>query len=518
MYRSALGRVCVYGTALIIHSLTAMTITPLAACYKQAVKEFNGRFISPYQHEGVAWMLKRELAQGSVKGGMLCDEMGLGKTAQTLGLVLGNKVPLTLIVAPRSVVSQWRSEITKFAPQLKVGMFEGVERDTLDIQAHDIILAPYSVIYNRKKDREPWATPLHRHAWDRVILDEGHEIRNRRSKTHQAAVSLKAKHRWILSGTPVYNSILDFVALSAFLHIPRQVVQQNPGRIRELYILRRTKADVAQHSQRLALPKCEFENVELEMYPEEAEVYETAFANARDTINEIFRNAQNIAMHNMNILECLLRVRQVMIHPQLYLDGVATKGEEDFEIFAGKSRKIEALGEMVREHPQEKSLIFCQFIAEMDMIQEMLDGVGIQTFRIDGSVAKDERDARIRKFRQHPTGAAFIIQVKAGGVGLNLQEATRVYITAPSWNPATELQAIGRAHRTGQTQRVFVKKLIYQGTEDFPSIEQSIMNLQGHKATVCAEVLNDKRLESVIPLTNKKGVTIRDVRSLFSKK
>ncbi len=258
------------------------------------------------------------------------------------------------------------------------------------------------------------------------------------------------------------------------------------------------------------------ENVELEMYPEEAVVYETAFTQSRDTINEIFRKAENIAMHNMNILECLLRVRQAMIHPQLYLDGVAIKGEEELEVFAAKSRKLEVLEEMVREHPREKSLIFCQFITEMDMIQEMLEGGGVKTFRIDGSVAKDERDARIDNFKKYNTGAAFIIQIKAGGVGLNLQEATRVYITAPSWNPATELQAIGRAHRTGQTQRVFVKKLIYQGSEDIPSIEQSIMNLQNHKATVCAEVLNDKRLESVIPLTNTKGVNIRDVKNLFS--
>ena len=492
--------------------------SPLAQAFKTARNEFNGRFIVPYQSEGIAWMISRELASGSVKGGFLCDEMGLGKTAQTVATILGNKVPRTLIVTPKSIVTQWQTEITKFAPQLKVGVYDGIDRASLDISEYEIILAPYSVIFNRKKECDPWNTRLHRYVWDRVILDEGHEIRNRRSKTHRAAVALRAKHRWVLSGTPVYNSMMDFVALCEFLHIPKRVVQANPQRIQNLYIMRRTKDDVAKHNQRLALPKCQFENVELEMYPEEAMVYESAFTQSRDTINEIFRKAQNIAMHNMNILECLLRVRQAMIHPQLYLDGVAIKGEEELEVFAAKSRKFEMLEELVREHPREKSLIFCQFITEMDMIQEMLEGAGVKTFRIDGSVAKDERDARINDFKKYHTGAAFIIQVKAGGVGLNLQEATRVYITAPSWNPATELQAIGRAHRTGQTQQVYVKKLIYQGTEDIPSIEQSIMNLQGHKATVCAEVLNDKRLESVIPLTNTKGVNIRDVKSLFSTK
>ena len=312
--------------------------------------------------------------------------------------------------------------------------------------------------------------------------------------------------------------MLDFVALCAFIHVPQKIVQANPQRIKNLYVLRRTKDDVSKHNQRLALPKCDFQNVELEMYPEEAEVYEKAYDDAQKSISDIFKNSVNIAAHNMNILESLLRVRQASIHPQLYLDGVALKGEEELDLFTGRSKKFEALHEMIKTHPNEKSLIFCQFHTEMDMIQEMLTAGGITVFRIDGSVDKDERENRIRQFKKFHAGCAFIIQVKAGGVGLNLQEATRVYITAPSWNPATELQAIGRSHRTGQTQRVFVRKLIYAGTEDTPSIEQSIMGLQGHKSTVCAEVLNDKRIEGMIPITNKRGVTIRDVRNLFSKK
>ena len=109
----------------------------------------------------------------------------------------------------------------------------------------------------------------------------------------------------------------------------------------------------------------------------------------------------------------------------------------------------------------------------------------------------------------------FLIQIKAGGQGLNIQEATRVYITSPSWNPATELQAIARSHRTGQTQKVVVRKLMYGGSEDVPSVEHSIMNLQGHKAAVSAQVLNDDRLSKVIPTKVKKGITVRDLRKIF---
>jgi hypothetical protein len=133
-------------------------------------------------------------------------------------------------------------------------------------------------------------------------------------------------------------------------------------------------------------------------------------------------------------------------------------------------------------------------------------------FRIDGSVEQVNRVDRIARFKQAQTGV-FIIQIKAGGQGLNLQEATRVYITSPSWNPATEMQAIARSHRTGQTKRVVVRKLVYKGVEELPSIEESIMELQKHKAVVCAQVLNDPRLASQIPET--RSISARDLKKIF---
>ena len=495
-------------------------VVPLGACFNRARKDFNGRFIVPYQSEGIAWMLSRELSNGTLRGGFLCDEMGLGKTAQTVATILGNRVPHTLIVTPKSIVGQWVSEISKFAPQLKVITYDGSDRNKLlpEFPTADVIVAPYSVIYNRDKKKDPWNTPLHRYAWDRIVLDEGHEIRNRRSKTHKAAVAFRATHRWVLSGTPVFNSMLDFVALCAFLGIPRQVVQAGPDTIRKRYVMRRTKEDLAHINKRLALPPCEIDTVELEMYPEEAEVYEKAYNYSLGLIKDIFATAVNVSAHTMEFLECLLRVRQCMVHPQLYYDGLAMKSEDELQLYEGRSKKMETLLSNIKEHPQEKTLVFSQFITEMDIIHEMVHAQGIKVFRIDGSVSKDERDSRVSEFRTSPKGSVFIIQIKAGGVGLNLQEATRVYITAPSWNPATELQAIGRAHRTGQTQTVVVKKFVYAGTDDMPSVEQSVMELQGHKSEICAEVLNDKRLANKIPVSNRGGITVRDIKNIFRNK
>jgi SNF2 family DNA or RNA helicase len=161
-------------------------------------------------------------------------------------------------------------------------------------------------------------------------------------------------------------------------------------------------------------------------------------------------------------------------------------------------------------------LIFAQFMGEMDEIHVRLKAAGFRVYRIDGGVATEQRASRIERFKKTEKPAAFIIQITAGGVGLNLAEASRVYITTPAWNPATELQAIARAHRNGQTNKVWVKKMIYKGTETLPSIEQSILELQGHKSAVCAEVLQDDRLRSQLPTAPKNGVTVRAVRRIFA--
>ena len=473
------------------------------------------RLISPYQHDGVKWLAAREL-DPIHPGGFLCDEMGLGKTVQLIATMLVNPKPHTLIIVPKSIVGQWCAEVARFAPSLSTYAFDGAKR-SLPEKLPSIVVAPYSVLPQRK-GAPP--TELLRVKWDRVILDEGHEIRNRKSKGHIAAQLLQAPIRWIVTGTPVFNSVKDFVALCAFVGLPREVVQGYTDKIREKFVLRRTKEDVSLHNKRLELPPLDFQNLELEMYPEEREMYSDVFSKGQNIVRHVFAaGTQN--MHQMELLECLLRVRQVMTWPQLYLDGIALKEESDPEPWLGRSRKMETLTGLIQTHPKEKTLIFTQFMGEMDRIQELLTEMGTPTFRIDGSVPKEQRDERIQGFKKGPVNSVFIIQIKAGGVGLNLQEATRVYITCPAWNPATELQAIGRAHRTGQTQKVVVRRLIYTGEEGsdgraLPSVEQSIMQLQEGKAKVCAEVLNDPRLETQVPNASRTKITIHTLKKIFA--
>jgi hypothetical protein len=224
----------------------------------------------------------------------------------------------------------------------------------------------------------------------------------------------------------------------------------------------------------------------------------------------------------MELLEALLRVRQVLCWPQLYLDGMARKEDSDPVAWEGRSKKMEVLTELIQSHPKEKTLVFCHFTGEMDEIQERLTKLEIPTLRIDGSVLGETREERVAAFKsaQSVPAPVFLIQIKAGGVGLNLQEATRVYITSPSWNPATELQAIGRAHRTGQLKGVVVRRLVYTGSASgvapLPSVEMSIMQLQEGKAKVCAEILNDPRLATEVPNVPKTKVNIQTLKKIFA--
>jgi SNF2 family DNA or RNA helicase len=393
-----------------------MATTRATEAYKLATKTLKGRLIAPYQREGVSWLLLREFAESGPKGGFLCDEMGLGKTVQIISTILGNPGKRTLIIVPKSIVTQWSEELTNFAPGLKVLIHDGPERtrDSTEFLKYHVVIAPYSVLVEKGKPKgEP--TVLHRIQWGRVILDEGHEIRNSKSKLSTNIRNLHSEIRWILSGTPVYNSIKDFVTLCAFMGINRSLVQGMSPKIKETYVLRRTKEDVAKFNIRLELPPCDFQNVELEMYPEERNLYSDVWNKCANIVKEIFKRSSNVSMHTMHILECLLRCRQAMIHPQLYMNGQSKKDGEDPEIWEGRSKKMETLLNMLQTHPTEKSLIFCQFVGEMDIVHEMAAQAGITVLRIDGSVSKEDRTQQIQKFRKCETQCVFIIQIKAGG-------------------------------------------------------------------------------------------------------
>ena len=376
-------------------------------------------------------------------GGILCDEMGLGKTIQMFSLILNSPAGgNTLVICPKSVVHQWEQESFRIGVPVTVTTYHQVEK-------------------------------LMGTRWTRIILDEAHEVRNAKSKTHRRIKTLKYTYAWMVTGTPVYNSISDFAALASFIGYTRMDIQRYDEQIRRDIVLRRTKDDM----QEFRLPKCHIETVDVPMEPEEQDLYANLYAGFCGKAELI------TSRDTMELLEMFLRLRQFMILPSM-VPGVE---------FEGTFSKMARLFELLGTHPDEKALVFTQFHAESDFIQARAKRNGWPVCRIDGSVDEEARVHQIEKFKKGSGRSVFIIQIKAGGQGLNLQEATRVYIMGPSWSPATELQAISRAHRTGQTKEVRVVRLVSVCT-GVPSIEESIQELQNHKMVVTSEVLSDPRL------------------------
>ena len=478
----------------------------IISAFKRGTSQLQGRLINPYQRDGVLWLLSREFAQ-SRKGGFLCDEMGLGKTVELITLILANPKARTLVVVPVSVLEQWKTEIEKFAPNLRVFVHHGANRETdsRNIPEFDVFLTTYSLMRLQEIEQ---IVPF-RYLWDRVILDEGHEIRSHKSKTNKNMNLISTEIKWVVTGTPIFNNIKDFVTLCGWIGIHKADVQANIKTIRKKFVLRRTKEDVAVFNKRLELPPCEVKNVELALSPEESVLYSTIYTECKNRVHEIIRSGIHNGMKAMLILECFLRVRQVLTHPFVYLSGT-----DDPTPWEHSCTKMDYLIDSLVQHNKENSIVFCQFITEMNIIQSELSEKGLKCFRIDGSVSQEARVHQINMFRKQPS--VIVIQIKAGGVGLNLQEATRVYITSPAWNPATELQAIGRAHRTGQTRKVTVERLYYTGTDDLPSIEESIMQLQEHKNAVTSEVLNDPRILAKYPKQTKNTMNIKTLSKIFS--
>lgn len=410
----------------------------------------------PHQVAGVEWLVKRENAE--TKGGLLCDEMGLGKTIQMIETMKRNKKYHTLVVVPKSIVHQWKSEFEKFAPSFNICVYDGPNRKFDPFC--EAVICPYSVLVDLVKYR-----------WDRVILDEGHEIRNPKSLVYKNAMLINSNIKWILTGTPVFNRMRDFVVLCGFIGLSRKRVQAYTDDIREEYVLRRVKKDMV---------PMEFSNVELDMYESERKLYE-----------EVYDDMSSYE----TVLEWILRCRQVCSWPQTYYDGIHKKYGGELQIWKGSTAKIDTLVAMIKRHPNEKTLVFTQFTGESLEIQRRL---GENTFILNGQTK--DRDYVINTFKKAPNGAVFIIQIKTGGVGLNLQEATRVYITQPSWNPAIELQAIARSHRNGQTKKVIVKKLVYAQAD---SIDNEMIELQSFKSKICAQVLGDEKLADQLPKVEK---------------
>lgn len=441
-----------------------------------------------YQKEGVGWL---QLLRDIGFSGVLADDMGLGKTVQTLAHLLiefeaGRLDAPALIVAPTSLMTNWRREAEKFAPSLKVLTIHGPDRKSLfeKIPESQIVLTTYALLARDMPE-------LERYHYHIVLLDEAQNIKNPKTNAARAAKSLRANQRICLTGTPMENhlgelwSIFDFL-LPGFLgseqHFQKQfrlpIEKSNSDERRKAltrrvrpFMLRRTKEEVVKELP----PKTEIiEHIEL--HGAQRDLYESIrlamHARVRDAVQR-----QGVSKSHIVILDALLKLRQVCCDPRL----LKLESAHDVQESAKLERLLEMLPEMIDEG--RKVLLFSQFTSMLALIEQEMRKRSVSYAKLTGETV--DRGEQVEKFQ---SGAVplFLLSLKAGGTGLNLTAADTVIHYDPWWNPAAERQASDRAHRIGQDKPVFVYKLCTLNT-----VEEKIQELQSKKQELADALFDD---------------------------
>ncbi|MBN4077128.1 DEAD/DEAH box helicase [Mariprofundus ferrooxydans] len=476
-----------------------------------------------YQQYGLNWLQHlRRLDLGA----LLADDMGLGKTIQTLAHVLkekedGRLLKPALVIAPTSLMHNWKAEAARFAPDLNVLLLHGNNRNKAfaSIAQHDLVLTTYALL---QRD----SNTLKRHTWSMLILDEAQYIRNPRTGAARIAREIQTDQRICLTGTPMENhlgelwALFDFLMpgylsdLRTFKRCFRKPIEQEGDSARQSllnlrirpFMLRRSKAEVATE-----LPAKTDIISTVEMEDAQRELYEgirlLMHQKVRDAMQQMGKGKSNIIM-----LNALLKMRQVCCDPRLLkqamLDKILPATEIEIEIKAeteaktetamspkitlesidkAGSAKLELLRQMLPEMIAEgrRILLFSQFTRMLKLIADLCDELAIPYVTLTG--ATRDRATPVEAFQNHKV-PLFLISLKAGGVGLNLTAADTVIHYDPWWNPAAEAQASDRAHRIGQDKPVFVYKLITAG-----SVESRILDMQVRKQKLADALYKDSQ-------------------------
>jgi SNF2 family DNA or RNA helicase len=461
--------------------------------------------LRPYQQEGLNWMVFLDENQ---LGGCLADDMGLGKTLQTIAFLqhLKNNNPgaqrTSLVVAPTSLMFNWKAELKKFAPKLSVLTYVGPNRAELndEIEKHDVVLTTYGSLINDITEHQ-------KREYHYAILDESQAIKNPESQRYKAVRLLKSKNRLVLTGTPIENNTFDLYSQFNFLNpgffgsvkhfrstfsdaIDKEQDQETSLLLAKMinpFLLRRTKSQVATE-----LPPKTEAVVYCEMGAEQRKVYDYYKQYFREQIQKQIEN-EGINKSQMYILQGLTKLRQICNSTEL------ADSEKDFGAYSAKlDELVRHLKEKVSKH---KVLIFSQFVGMLQIIQRRLEIEGISFEYLDGQTRK--REEKVNNFQSDDSIRVFLISLKAGGTGLNLTEADYVYLVDPWWNPAVENQAIDRCYRIGQNKSVMAYRMICTDT-----IEEKIVQLQERKKSVASEVI---RIDM-----DKKSFNMKEVEHLFA--
>ncbi|MDF0603699.1 DEAD/DEAH box helicase [Psychromarinibacter sp. C21-152] len=445
--------------------------------------------LRPYQHQGVGWLLA--LSEAGF-GGVLADDMGLGKTLQALALLVarhlapGGTGRPSLVVVPTSLVATWRREARRFAPGLRVLVLHGPDRGARfgEIPDNDVVLTTYPLLH---RDHET----LFAQPWDVAILDEAQAVKNPAAALAKHSRKVDARMRLALTGTPLENNLEELWAIfdwvnpgllgtrSQFRESFRTPIETHGDVAANARLAQRTRPFLLQRTKETVAPDL----------PPRTEIVETVLLEgAQQGLYETIRVAMDkrvrdtlatkgLQASRITVLDALLKMRQAACDPALVKIPAARKVTRS----AKRERLMDMLEPLVAEG--RKVLVFSQFVEMLKLIEADIAARGWDYAMLTGRTRK--RAEAIDRFQ---SGAVdlFLISLKAGGTGLTLTAADTVILYDPWWNPATERQAMDRAHRIGQTKPVFVYRLIADAT-----VEAAIHDLQTRKQAL-ADALFDE--------------------------
>lgn len=405
-------------------------------------------------------------------GGILADEMGLGKTIQTIAFLLSNKDKKSIVITPTALIYNWKNELEKFAPTLKVGLLHAAksEREKIldNIDNYDVILTTYTTY---KNDIDKYKNIN----FDYCIIDEAQNIKNPDAIITKAIKNVNAKVKFALTGTPIENNLMELWSIFDFI-MPgylynkskfKSIFVNNDKNIIELknlikpFILRRTKKEVITE-----LPDKIEQKIIIDLEKEHKRAY-------KGYVNLITRKIKENNQDNITVFSYLTKLRQLCLSPELMVKN-----------YQGKNSKLDVLINIINDSSDEKILVFSQFTKVLEVIGKRLNEENISYSYLDGKTSAKDRVKLVEEFNTN-NNKVFLISLKAGGTGLNLTSANIVVHFDPWWNPAVEDQASDRAHRIGQKNVVNVIKLIAKGTA-----EERVINLQETKKELIEDVIN----------------------------
>ncbi len=406
----------------------------------------------PHQEEGIRWMLEREDEHARVcRGGVLADDMGLGKTFQTIGLIKNSPAPLTtLIVCPPALIAGWSDELEAcgfFVRSLVNGSSVWNTVPAAMAELPTVYLCTYPKM-------QMYAAKLRDEKFQRVILDEGHCIRNGKSTKRwwaAMAVAKRSLSRWILSATPVQNGASDWTDLCWWLRVKCQAT--DIPQLASFLMLRRTMSDLRNVIKALP-PSPRFISHDLSIPDDSAE------GKLFRALNQQLESVMNKSgISGVVKLELYLRIQQFLVHPQLYIEGMRRKfqGAYPRPDWNGTAAKWDCFSALLDESVQKKipTIVFCNFAAEMDMVEKKVADLGGKSWSVRGGMTPaaigDSVASAKKAAMEGKEGVVIVVQIVSGGAGLNLQFCRRILFLSQHWNPAVVHQAVGRAVRIGQS-------------------------------------------------------------------